>query len=64
MWDVRDRFEARLLEALPAAGFIVSSTGGVTRVEKYGCGAEFRRTSDNHYLMTARSFAELRTTTT
>src|SRR5437868_4435749 len=52
MWNVNDRFEARLLEALPAAAFIVSSTGGVTRVEKYGCGAEFRRTSDGHYLMT------------
>ena len=52
MWKVSDRFEARLLEALPSAGFIVSSTGGVTRVEKYGCGAEFRRTSDDHYLMT------------
>ena len=38
MWNVDDRFEARLLEALPAAGFIVSSTGGVTRVEKYGSG--------------------------
>jgi hypothetical protein len=52
MWNIDDRFEARLLEALPGAGFTVSSTGGVTRVEKYGCGAEFRRTSDDHYLMT------------
>ncbi len=52
MWNVTERFPAALLEALPAAGFIVSSTGGVTRVEKYGCGAEFRRTSDDHYLMT------------
>src|SRR6266700_4059253 len=52
MLNVNDRFEAGLLKALPAAGFIVSSTGGVTRVEKYGCGAEFRRTSDGHYLMT------------
>ncbi len=33
-------------------GFVVSSTGGVMRVEKYGCGAEFRRTSDDHYTMT------------
>ena len=40
------------MEALPNAGFIVSSTGGVMRVEKYGCGAEFRRTSDDHYAMT------------
>ena len=52
MWNVNERLPARLLEALPSAGFIVSSTGGVTRVEKYGCGAEFRRTSDDHYLMT------------
>ena len=35
-----------------AQDLIVSSTGGVTRVEKYGCGAEFRRTSDDQYLMT------------
>src|ERR1700693_4442565 len=52
MWNVDDRFPIKLMEALPGAGFIVSSTGGVTRVEKYGCGAEFRRTSDDHYLMT------------
>jgi hypothetical protein len=52
MWNVNERLPTRLLEALPSAGFIVSSTGGVTRVEKYGCGAEFRRTSDDHYLMT------------
>jgi len=52
MWNVNDRFPAKLLEALPGAGFIVSSTGGVTRVEKYGCGSEFRRTPDDHYLMT------------
>ncbi len=52
MWNVTERFPAALLEALPGIGFIVNSTGGVTRVEKYGCGAEFRRTSDDHYLMT------------
>lgn len=40
------------METLPAAGFFVSNTGGVMRVEKYGCGAEFRRTSDDHYAMT------------
>jgi hypothetical protein len=51
MWNVNERFPAKLMETLPGAGFIVSSTGGVTRVEKYGCGAEFRRTSDDHYLM-------------
>jgi hypothetical protein len=52
MWNVNDRFPAKLMETLPNAGFIVSSTGGVTRVEKYGSGAEFRRTSDDHYTMT------------
>jgi hypothetical protein len=52
MWDVKDRFPAKLMESLPEAGFVVSSTGGVMRVEKYGAGAEFRRTSDDHYTMT------------
>ena len=52
MWNVQERFEARIIEVLPAAGFTVSSTGGVTRVQKYGCGAEFRRTPDDHYQMT------------
>jgi hypothetical protein len=52
MWNVDERFPAKLLEALPSLGFIVSSTGGVTRAEKYGCGAEFRRTADDHYTMT------------
>ena len=52
MWNVKDRFPAKLMESLPDADFVVSSTGGVMRVEKYGCGAEFRRTSDDHYTMT------------
>jgi len=41
----------RVCEALPAAGFIVISTGRRERVEKYGCGAEFRRNFDKplHY---------------
>ncbi len=52
MWNVKERFPAKLMESLPNAGFIVSSTGGVMRIEKYGCGAEFRRTADDHYTMT------------
>ena len=52
MWNVTERFPAKLMEALLKAGFIVSSTGGVMRVEKYGCGAEFRRTSEGRYTMT------------
>ena len=52
MWNVDERFPAKLLEGLPSLGFIISSTGGVTRAEKYGCAAEFRRTADDHYTMT------------
>jgi hypothetical protein len=53
MWNVNERFDAPLiLEKLALAGFQVSSSGGVVRVEKYGCASEFRRTQDNHYQMT------------
>src|SRR6266700_8237950 len=52
MWNVEDRFPAKQMDALSTSGFVVSSTGGVMRVEKYGSGAEFRRTSDEHYTMT------------
>ena len=53
MWNVNGRFDAPLiLEKLALVGFQVGSTGGVVRVEKYGCASEFRRTQDNHYQMT------------
>lgn len=52
MWHVEDRFEPAKLEGLPAAGFTVRSTGGVVRVEKYGCAAEFRKTTGGRYQMT------------
>ena len=52
MWNVKDRFEPKVLDGLPGAGFVVNSTGGVMRVEKYGCGAELRRTQDERYQMT------------
>ncbi|HXN24345.1 MAG TPA: hypothetical protein VOA41_16520 [Candidatus Dormibacteraeota bacterium] len=53
MWDINDQFEAKTIEvALPAAGFAVGSTRGVARVEKYGCGAEFRRTPEGTCNMT------------
>ena len=53
MWQVEERFEAKaILEGLPAAGFTVSHTRGVARVEKHGCGAEFRQTTDARYQMT------------
>jgi hypothetical protein len=52
MWNVEERFTPLTLESLPKAGFSVGSTRGVMRVEKYGCGAEFRRTPDGNYQMT------------
>jgi|SRR6185437_1058282 len=52
MWNINDRFQAATLDALPLNGFQVNSTGGVMRVQKYGCGAEFRRSSDGRYQMT------------
>lgn len=52
MWEVEDRFDPKTVEALPAAGFLVRSTGGVVRVERDGCGAELRRTPDGGYQLT------------
>ena len=52
MWNITEKFEAAVMDALSPQGFRVSSTGGVMRVEKYGCGAEFRRMADGRYQMT------------
>jgi hypothetical protein len=52
MWNVEERFEPSLIEKLPSRGFTVRSTGGVTRVEKHGCGAELRRTPEGTMQMT------------
>ncbi len=52
MWNVDARFEAATVDALPALGFHLNNTGGVVRVEKYGCAAELRRTADGGYQMT------------
>ena len=52
MWNVEERFPAAKIEALPAMGFTVSSTGGVVRVEKNGCAAELRKNADGTYQMT------------
>ena len=43
MWNVNERFSQKAIESLAALGFGVGSTRGVVRVEKYGCGAEFRK---------------------
>ena len=52
MWNIYEVFTTAVLERLPAAGFAVGNTGGVARVEKYKCGAEFRQTRDGRYQMT------------
>ena len=52
MWNVTTRFDSSVLDGLPAKGFQVSTTSGVMRVEKYGCGAEFRRSPEGKYRMT------------
>ena len=52
MWNVDGRFEKATIDALAARGFCVGSTRGVARVEKYGCGAEFRQMPDGRYQMT------------
>jgi hypothetical protein len=53
MWNVNERFgSALILEKLALAGFQVGSTGGVVRVEKFGCASEFRRAQDNRFQMT------------
>lgn len=52
MWNVEERFSPKAIESLAALGFTVGSTRGVVRVEKYGCGAEFRKGTDERYQLT------------
>jgi hypothetical protein len=52
MWNVEERFEKKAMDSLAALGFGVGSTRGVVRVEKYGCGAEFRQNPDGRFQMT------------
>ena len=52
MWNVDERFEKKQMDGLAALGFSVGSTRGVVRVEKYGCGAEFRQNPDARFQMT------------
>jgi len=46
MCNITEKLQAAVMNALSSRGFRVSSTGGVMRVEKYDCGAEFRRMAD------------------
>ena len=52
MWNVEEHFSPKAIEGLAALGFKVGSTRGVIRVEKYGCGAEFRQAPEGHLVLT------------
>jgi len=52
MWYVDKIFDQAQIESLSGKGFLVRSSGGVVRIEKYGCGAEMRKTPQGRYQMT------------
>jgi hypothetical protein len=52
MWYVNKLFDQPQIESLSSKGFLVRSSGGVVRIERYGCGAELRKASDGRYQMT------------
>ena len=52
MWYVNNLFEQPQIESLSAKGFLVRSSGGVVRIEKYDCGAELRKEPHGSYKMT------------
>lgn len=52
MWYVDKQFDQPQIESLSSKGFLVRSSGGVVRIERYGCGAELRKSSENRYQMT------------
>jgi hypothetical protein len=52
MWYVNNLFDQAQVESLSSKGFLVRSSGGVVRIEKYDCGAELRKTPEGHYQMT------------
>jgi hypothetical protein len=52
MWNVEERFDKQAIDSMAALGFGVGSTRGVVRVEKYGCGAEFRQNPDGRFQLT------------
>ena len=52
MWYVNKQFNQAQVESLSSKGFLVRSSGGVVRIEKYDCGAELRRAPDGDYQMT------------
>jgi hypothetical protein len=52
MWYVNKLFDQSQIESLSAKGFLVRSSGGVVRIERYGCAAELRKTPEGKYQMT------------
>lgn len=52
MWYVNTLFNQAQIESLSGKGFLVRSSGGVVRIEKYGCGGELRKTPEGLYQMT------------
>jgi hypothetical protein len=52
MWYVNKLFSQAQVESLSTTGFVVRSSGGVVRIEKYDCGAELRKTTEGLYHMT------------
>src|SRR5271154_5371967 len=52
MWYVNKLFDQPQIESLSPKGFIVRSSGGVVRIEKYGCGAELRKSAEGPFQMT------------
>jgi hypothetical protein len=52
MWYVNKLFEPSQVESLTTKAFVVRSSGGVVRIEKYGCGAELRKSQQGSYQMT------------
>src|ERR1700684_1256024 len=52
MWYVEKLFTQPQVESLAAKGFLVRSSGGVVRIEKYNCGAELRKEPQSGFRMT------------
>ena len=52
MWYVEKLFTQSQVESLSAKGFLVRSSGGVVRIEKYECGAELRKAPAGEFQMT------------
>jgi len=52
MWYVEKLFEPSQVESLSNKSFVVRSSGGVVRIEKYDCGSELRKSPSGRYQMT------------